>query len=124
MPNNSALGVSADFSGFDDLEHRIATARDRPAKERAAKLGHYADRAQHESEAIAASYPSPIDELAANIEQEGTPLFRRIFTYERQGHFLHFGSPNTGAPRDWLHQNVQRAADDLFDDLSKAAEPW
>lgn len=124
MANNAGFGITADFSKFDDLERMLVSAREKPAKVRAVALGRFADRAQHEAEAIAASYPSPIDELAASVEQEGTPLFRRVFTTARQGHFLHFGSPNTGAPRDWLHGPMQSAADDLFVELSKAAAPW
>jgi hypothetical protein len=123
MANNAGMAISADFSELAGIERLLENARTKLPKVRSAALKHAADRTQAEAEQIAASYPDPLDELAHNIQQEGTDLTRRIWTDKRQGHFLHFGSPNTGAPRDWLHGPTGRAADQLFEELSQAAVP-
>ncbi|HRE03086.1 MAG TPA: hypothetical protein PLV68_17435 [Ilumatobacteraceae bacterium] len=124
MANNAAFAITADFAELDDLQQLLAAARQRPASEREGALDRATDRAATEMRDITRAYPSPLDELSQHIETAGTPLYRRIFTTKRQGHFLHFGSPTTGAPRDWAHGPTQRAVDDMFRELSKAAEPW
>lgn len=124
MANNSALGIGADFSDLDNLQQLLANAREKPHALRAEALNRAAEKTRTDAAAIANSYPDPLDELGNNLQREGTPVFQRVFTTNRQGHFLHFGSPKTGAPRDWLHGPARRAADDLFEELSKAAEPW
>lgn len=118
---HGSVGISADFSEIKELQVVLAAARERPHKVRAAALDKAADATVAEASAITAAYPSPIDELASNIEQEGTPVFRRIYTNKRQGHFLHFGSPKTGAPRDWLHGPAQKNVDEMLTTLADAA---
>lgn len=120
----ASMGITFDTSELDNLADLLATAREKPKAVRAEALGRVGDKVKAEAEAIAQAYPDPLDELAGNVEMESTPLTRRIFTSKRQGAFLEFGSPNTGAPRPWLTGPAQKGADELFEELSKAAELW
>lgn len=117
--------ITFDTSEIDDLQKRLLTARDKPHDVRAAALDRAAAHAESEARAIVGTYTKKsTGALAAAITREGTPVFQRIFANVREASLLERGTPNTGAPRPWLTGPAQKGADELFEELSKAAAPW
>lgn len=116
--------VFADFSALDDLNRLLEAAVKRTAKARADELNKTAEKVRDQAAAIAASYPKGTGALAANVTVTGTALTRRVGSDLREGWFLEFGSPNTGAPRPWLTGPAGRGAEELLAELGKAAAPW
>lgn len=81
-------------------------------------------RIADEARSTAASYPKGTGALAADINEDTSGLEARVFTNQREGFYLEYGSPNTGAPRPWLTEPTERGARDLEDKLGEAGAPW
>lgn len=77
--------------------------------------------------AAKASVPVASGELrdSVQVERQGGKGYRvrYIHAEPRQGYFLEYGSPTTGAPRPWLSGPAQRGAMVLHDELMRVADP-
>lgn len=119
------ITITADYSDIKDLDALLKRASERPHKVRAQELDRVGAQVESEGRANAAAFhKDSTGELAAAVTRTGTPVFQRIYANVRQAFFQEYGSPNTGAPNPWLSGPAQKGADELFDELSKAAEPW
>ena len=63
-------------------------------------------------------------ELAASVESEVNGFFGKVSADPRQGWFLEYGSPNTGAPDPWMSAPAERAQDAMLETLAKEFGPW
>lgn len=117
--------ITFDTTEIDGLADLLATARERPHKERADDLTQTADSIATKSRAIVATYQKDSTGLLGeSIQVEGTPVHKRIFADVREAFFLETGSPNTGGPRDWLTGPAQEGIDEMFERLSRAGQIW
>lgn len=116
--------VTFDVSQLNALANHLPAAGKKLKQAAGPAVRRHATEAMNEAASIAREYPSPIDKLADSLELTVSTRSARIHTDAREGTFLEFGSPNTGAPRPWLTGPAQRAGDALYDELIKlAAEP-
>ena len=116
------MTVGMDMKEIDRLADRLqkAAVRAIPTIEAALTVGALETATQ--ARANAASYGGT-GELSQSVEVEESPLIRRVLAEPRQGAFLEYGTPNTGAPRPWLSGPAETAQRKFFAELADRVEP-
>lgn len=121
-----AGGLQIDLSDIDRLEGLIAHAANTAPKDSAQALEKRTREAFTEAKANAGSFhKASTGELASVVEMEVIRGEHGIIRAPvRQGFFLEYGSPKTGAPRPWLTGPARDAAERLVRDMGDAGSVW
>jgi Bacteriophage HK97-gp10, putative tail-component len=121
------MDISVDVSELNELIAMLERAAERPRKERAGVLRKIGAQVASEARSNASSWftKASTGRLAEGVTVEGRGVSRvAISSPYREGFFLEYGSPNTGAPRPWLTQPAERGVESLLEELGKMGEVW
>lgn len=116
--------LDIDLSEILELVHILEAAADAPRREAETAHREVGQEVLDEARSTAGSYPNGTGALAADVRMASSRDGTRIFSDKREGFFLEFGSPNTGAPRPWLTEPARKGAEKLGERLTKAIDLW
>lgn len=119
------MDISFDASAIADLNGVLEKARQRSHKDRTKILARIAGEVRDDARDNALAFNTDsTGELAAAVDTEGTAARKRVFANVRQGYFLEYGSPTTGAPRPWLSDPARKGANKLLAEISEVGDIW